>query len=113
LRIEQALRGVIEDSDEGLALGGLPGEPRVRAAVEMQQLPVAGAGLAPAPRATAGATLGHEPRGLRGVVDEGVGEQNTGIPSGELMEVPHVEALVRLSIEVQDPLDLGTGSCET
>src|SRR5262245_12018004 len=107
LRIEQMLGGVIEDGDEGLALRRREGEPAVRAAVEMQQLAVAGTRLAPAPSAAAGAALGDEPRGLQREFDEGVRKGHAVIPSGQLVKVPHIEPGVRLAIEVQDALHLG------
>jgi len=41
LRVEQPLGGVIEDGDQGLPLGRLQRQPRLRAAIEMQQFTVA------------------------------------------------------------------------
>jgi hypothetical protein len=57
--------------------------------------------------AAAGAARGHEPRRLQREFDERVGEGHPVIPPREVVEVPHVEAVVRLPIEVQDPLHLG------
>ena len=106
LRVEQALGGVIEDRDEGLARVRIEREPGVGAAVEMQQFAEAGPGLAPPSVAAPGAALGHEPRLLEGEPDA-VGEPHAVIAAGEVMEVPHVEAAVGVAVQAQHALDLG------
>ena len=55
LRVEQPLGGVIEDGDQGLPLGRLQRQPRMRAAIEMQPFTVARPRLAASPMPTAGA----------------------------------------------------------
>jgi hypothetical protein len=49
--------------------------------------------------AAAGAALGHEPGRLQREFDKRIGQRHRVIAPGELMEVPHVEALVVLSVQ--------------
>jgi len=107
LGVQQPFGRVIEDRDEGLTSVGNEREPRVGAAVEVQQLAKARAGFPPTAMASPGAALGHEARGLQGEFDERVGEGHRVIAPGELVEVPNVEADIVLAIEAQDALHLG------
>src|SRR6266852_2803861 len=84
--MEQALGGVV-DGDEGEPLLGDEGEPAMATAVEMQQLAEARPGRPAAPVAAAGAVLGHEPGALQGLLDEGVGEADAVLTTGEGVEV--------------------------
>jgi hypothetical protein len=59
----------------------------------VQELAEAGAGLAPAAMAAAGAALGDQARRLEGELDEGGGEAHAVIAPGEAEEVADVEAL--------------------
>ena len=106
LGVEQPLGGVVEHRDEGLPLVGAERQPGVRAAIEMQQLAEARAGLAPAPMGSPRAPFAHEARLLQRELDEAVGERHAVLPARELVEVPHVEAAIGLAIEPQDALDL-------
>jgi hypothetical protein len=110
LGMEQALGGVVDDGDEGEPLIGDAGEPVMAAAVEMQQLAEAGAGLTAPAVAAAGAVLGHEPGALQGLLDEGVAEADAVLPARELVEVADVEPLIAVAIEREQALDLDHGS---
>lgn len=105
LGVEQALGGVVDDGDEGVELGRAERQPGVLAAVELEQLAETGAGLAAPAMAAARAALAHEAGFLEGELDEAVGEQYVVIAAGEVVEVPHIEAEIRLTIELQDALD--------
>ena len=115
LGIEQPLGRVVEDGDEGLALGRAQGEPGMAAAVEVQELAEARARLAAAAMAPPGAPLADEAGLLERELDEGVGQGHAVIAPGEVVEVPHVEAgvpvarPVALAIQAQDALDLRDG----
>jgi len=107
--IEQALRRVVDDGDEGEPLVGDEGQPAMAAAVEMQQFAEARAGLAPAAVAAPGAVLGDEAGALQGLFDEGIAEADAVLAAGEGVEVPHVEALVAVPVEGEEALDLSHG----
>jgi hypothetical protein len=94
LGVEQALGGVVEDCDEGLAVVGAAAQPGMGAAVEVQQLPEAGPGLsAPAPpRAGLADQAGFLPHGV--------------VAPGEAVEVADVPAGEPLPVQTQDPLHL-------
>ena len=79
------------------------------AAVEVQQLAEAGAGLATPAVAAAGAALGDEAGRLKGELHKGIGERHAVIPPGEVEEVTDIEALVARAIELQHPLGLRAG----
>src|SRR5439155_25428719 len=107
LGVKQTLGGIVEHGDQRLALVGTPREPGMRAAVQMQQLAEARAGLAAPAMPAARATLGHQPSLLQGRLHKGVGEGHVLVATHELVEVPDVESRVPLPIEAQDALDLG------
>ena len=62
------------------------------AAVEVQELAEAGARLAPAPMAAAGAPLADEAGLVQRELDEAVGQGHAVIAPGEVVEVADVEA---------------------
>lgn len=106
LGVEQALGGVVEHGDEGLTFLGAVGQPGVRAAVQVQELAQAGAGLAAAAVAPPGPALGHEARLLQRQPDEAVGEGHRMISPHQVMEVPDVEPGIALPVEPEDALHL-------
>ena len=107
LGVEQPLGGVIEDGDQRLPLVGTQRQPGVGAAVQMQQLTKAWAGLAAPAMPAARAARGHQPGLLQGGFHQRVGEGHVLVATHELVEVADVEPRVPLPIEAQDPLDLG------
>jgi hypothetical protein len=107
LGIEDVLGGVIHDGDEREVLLGDQREPAGAAAVEMEQLPEARAGLAPAAVAAPGAVLGHEAGHLPRLLDEGVAERHAVLSVGAAPEVADIEAGIAIAVEAQQPLDLG------
>ena len=115
LRIEQPLGGVVEDSDESLALRRAQREPGMATAVEVQELAEARARLAAAAMAPPGAPLADEAGLVQRELDEGVGQGHAVIAPGKVVEVPHVEAgvpvarPVAFAIQAQDALDLRDG----
>jgi hypothetical protein len=107
LRVEQPLGRVVDHGDQGRVLGGAEGEPGVRAAVQVQELPDAGARFSAPAVAAARPAFGDEARLLEGEPHEAVGQGHPVIAADEVVEVPHVEAAVGVAIEAQDALDLG------
>src|SRR4030095_8812067 len=105
--VEQALGGVVDDSDEGEPLVRDQGEPAMATAVEMQQLAEAGARLAPPAVAAARPLLGHQPGALQGLLDEGITEADPMVAPRQLVEVAHIEPLVPVAVQGQQPLYLG------
>ena len=79
------------------------------AAIEVQHLAEARPGLPAAAVAAAGAALGDELGRLQGLFDEGVGQGDPVVALRDLVEVADIEVVVRLPIQLQDPLDLGEG----
>ena len=77
------------------------------AAIEVQQLPEAGARLAPLPMAAAGPALAHQARFLQRQLDETVGEPHAMLALRQVVEVAHVKAEVALAVQAQDSLHLG------
>src|SRR4026208_294885 len=70
LRIEQPLGGVVQDGDEGLAPGRTEPQPRMGAAVEVQEFTEARARLAAAAMAAPGAPFADEAGLLERELDE-------------------------------------------
>jgi hypothetical protein len=91
LSVEQPLGGVVQDGNEGLLRRGPQGEPGVAAAVQVQQLAEAGPGLAAPAVAASGPAFAHQPRLLKGELDEAVGQRHAVIPAGEVVKVADVE----------------------
>src|SRR3989304_3648106 len=56
-----------------------------------------------------GGALGDELGRLQGLFDEGVGQGDPVVALRDLVEVADIEVVVRLPIQLQDPLDLGEG----
>jgi hypothetical protein len=104
LREEELLGGVIDDGEERLRGLGHQGQPAMEAAVEVQELPEAGPGLAPPPVPAPRPARADQPRPVQGALDQGVGEGHPVLPPGDLGEVPHIEPLVALPVEPQDAL---------
>src|SRR5216110_3871495 len=73
----------------------------------MQELAETGARLAAPPVPAAGLVLGHQARGLQGLLDERIAEAHAMLAPGELVEMPDVEAQVPLAIEREQALHLG------
>src|SRR5215468_4708690 len=109
LGVQDALRRVVDDDDQGEPLLRPQGEPAVAAAVQMQQLAEARARLAPAAMPTAGAAFGHEPRALQSLLDEGIAEPHLMMPSRELVKMADIEAGIVLAVEREHALQLGDG----
>ena len=105
LRIQDLLRRIVHDDEQGVPGFREEGRPAVPAAIEVQQLPETGTGLA-APAAP-GPALADQAGGLPGSLEQRVGEGHTMIPAGELMEVAHIESVIPLPIEAEDPLEFG------
>src|SRR5207248_753516 len=61
LRVEQALGGIVDHRDQRLALVGIPDEPAMGAAVDREQLAVAGPWLAAPAMPSARPPPGDEP----------------------------------------------------
>jgi hypothetical protein len=106
LGIQDLLRRIVHDDEQGVPGVGDEGEPAVAAAIEVQQFPETRARLAPAAMSAPGSALAHQPGALERGPHEGVGERHPVIPAGQLVEVSHIEALVPLAIEPEDPLEL-------
>src|SRR5438093_373625 len=73
----------------------------------MQELAVTGARLAAPPVPAAGLVLGHQARGLQGLLDERIAEAHAMLAPGELVEMPDVEPQIPLAIEREQALHLG------
>src|SRR2546425_11581672 len=73
----------------------------------MQELAETGARLAAPPVPAAGLVLGHQARGLQGLLDERIAEAHAMLAPGELVEMPDVEAQIVLAIEGEQALHLG------
>src|SRR2546429_6851267 len=61
----------------------------------MQELAETGARLAAPPVPAAGLVLGHQARGLQGLLDERIAEAHAMLAPGELVEMPDVEPQIR------------------
>ena len=106
LGVQQVLGGIVDDGQQGLPLRGHEGQPGVEAAIEVQQLAKARAGL-PAPAVPpARPPLGQQARLLERRLDVGVGQGDVVVATRELVEVAAIEALVPLAVEPQHTLDL-------
>src|SRR5580765_8222159 len=81
----------------------------MRAAVDMQQLPEAGARLAAAAVPTPRAALGEQAGGLQEPFDERVAERDPMVALGELMKVGRIKPGVLLLVEARDARDLRHG----
>src|SRR5919201_2271106 len=110
LGIEQALGGVIDHGDQRGANVGGETQPRMRAAVEMQQLAEAGSRLTPATVPTARAAFAHKTRFLQSEPDETVRERHAMIAADEPMEVADIPAAKLLAVEPQNALDFARRS---
>src|SRR6266571_593994 len=73
----------------------------------MQELAETGARLAAPPVPAAGLVLGHQARGLQGLLDERIAEAHAMLAPGELVEMPDVEPQIPLAIEREHALHLG------
>src|SRR5437879_6904453 len=73
----------------------------------MQELAETGARLAAPPVPAAGLVLGHQARGLQGLLDERIAEAHAMRAPGELVEMPDVEPQIPLAIEREQALHLG------
>src|SRR5436309_3879729 len=73
----------------------------------MQELAEAGARLAAPAMPTPGLVLGHQARGLQGLLHERVAEAHAMLAPGELVEMPDVEPQIPLAIEREQALHLG------
>src|SRR5881396_1114404 len=73
----------------------------------MQELAETGARLAAPPVPAAGLVLGHQARGLQGLLDERIAEAHAMLAPGELVEMPDVEPQIPLAIEREQALHLG------
>src|SRR5438552_9089611 len=73
----------------------------------MQELAETGARLAAPPVPAAGLVLGHQARGLQGLLDERIAEAHAMLAPGELVEMPDVEPQIVLAIEREQALHLG------
>src|SRR5438034_6154177 len=65
----------------------------------MQELAETGARLAAPPVPAAGLVLGHQARGLQGLLDERIAEAHAMLAPGELVEMPDVEPQIPLAID--------------
>jgi hypothetical protein len=111
LGVEQALRRVIHHGDQCEVRIRHEGQPRVAAAVEVQQFPEAGARLAAAAVAAARPALGQPPRLLEHPLHKRVAQRHVVLAARELIEVAAVEAGVAIAVEPQDAFDLGHRGC--
>jgi len=109
LGVEQLLRGVVNDGNQREPLLGHEREPVMTTPVEVQQLAEARARFASTAMAPPRLVLGHQPGGLQRLLHERIAELRAVLPAGELVEVPHVEALVAIAVELEPALDLGDG----
>jgi hypothetical protein len=72
--IEQLFGGVIDHGEEGKPLVGVRRQRAVATAIEMEELAETGPRGTPTAMTAARAALGHQPRSLQGLLDEGVAE---------------------------------------
>src|SRR5437879_3076473 len=93
------LGGVVHHRDEREPLHGHQGQPAMATAIQVQQYPEARARLAAAAMAAARVPFGHQPCGLQRRLDKRITEPDSMLAPRDLMEVPHIEALVPLAVE--------------
>jgi hypothetical protein len=109
LGIEDLLRRIVHDYEQGVPRGRGERQPAVAAPIEVQQLPETGPRLPPSAVASPRSALRHEAGRLPRRLDQRVGKGHGMLAAGELMKVPDIEALVALPIEPQDALEFDQG----
>src|SRR5258705_6942105 len=92
--------------NQAAAVLGHQRQPRMPAAIEMEQLAEAAPLLPRPPMTTARLKPRHEPGRLEGLFHEAVGQRDRVLAPDRLVEMSHIEAAVTLAIEPEHALDL-------
>jgi hypothetical protein len=109
--VQHVLSGVVDDRDEREPLLGPQREPAVATAVQMLELPEAGAGARGAgDAARRGLMLDDQAGGLQGLLDEGIAEAHAVLAAGDLVEMLDIEPEIALAIEARRRCTSATGA---